>query len=515
MSRSQPHTELSTPTPNQGSNLPWFLQEPFLVRVFLLGAVVFVLMYIRFVLLAGFNHDEVEHAQASFRILSGELPYRDFYQNHWPAHWLLTTQWITLFPFSVKAILLGRVAGLLALLGCWLLGLRLLQQVPGGASRQALIVYSSALLAFAFSSEFYIARPDNLMTLFATAGLCLVPAAGAIRNSTALILGLLFGLAFSMSSKMAPIALVVPTLIFLQAVRARSPIRLVALLPYGLGAGMVLLPTLLWLASNGLLSDFYFDVFGLNLALSKPWHKSFEFLKVAIFLPAWLGALAWVTTRRDAPDSTQNYCLVVLLALGWGLVLAYISRHAGIYNQQVLIVPVAVAFASLAGYLGMHLRDGLSRMVMLAALLAYPVSHTATQIALFKGNLGMPQEELQSLVDLARPGGRSCIGFSPVHPIWCHSISQLSNEWDLRFPMQVTDSEQQERFRRIWQEGMTRTLELQPDIIVRDSALHIWEEALEIGLIRQQDLDGLDSLSLQYDVMLIGESEVWLKKDPD
>jgi hypothetical protein len=287
---------------------------------------------------------------------------------------------------------------------------------------------------------------------------------------------------------------------------------LVALLPYGLGACLAILPTLYWLASNELFSAFYFDVIGLNLALSKPWYQSFELLKVAVFLPAWLGALAWLSTRWSEPDTQQNFLPVVLLALGCGLILAYLSRHMAVYNLQVLIVPLAVAFASLAGYLGLHLRDPLSRMVMIAALLAFPVSYTATQISLFKGNLGTPQDEMQALFELARPGGRSCIAFSPIHPVWCHSISQLSNGWDLRFASEVTDPEQQLRFRKIWQEGMARTLEMQPDIILRDSADHIWEQALENGLIRQQDLDALELLSLQYEVILIGQNELWLKK---
>ena len=510
MNSSQRSAEAAINEP--GIRLPWFMREPLWMQALTLGLVVFVLMYIRFVFLAGLNHDEVEHAQASFRILSGELPYRDFYQNHWPAHWLLTAQWVDLFPFSLKAILMGRATGLLALIGCWWLGLRLLKQIPGGASRSAIIVYSFALITYAFSCEFYMTRPDNLMTLFATAGLCLVPASGAIRSMRALSLGLLFGLAFSMSSKIAPMTLVVPMLVLIQAIRDRSPILLLALFPYGLGALLAILPTLFWLSNNDLLAAFYFDVIDLNLSLSKPWHQSFKILKVAIFLPAWLGILAWFLARWNTPVKHDNGFLVVSLALVCGLMLAYLARHMAVYNLQVLTVPLSVAFAGLAGYLGLHLRDPASRMVLIAALLAYPVSHTATQISMFKGNLGTAPEEIQSLFDLARPGGRSCIAFSPIHPVWCHSISQLSNDWDVRFGKAVKSPKQEARFQRIWKEGMERTLELQPDIILRDSASHIWEKALEYGLIQQQDIDALDRLSPQYDVILIGENEVWLKK---
>lgn len=513
MNKSQQPVETVVNPP--GSPLPWFAREPVWMRVLTLGLMVFGLMYIRFVFLVGMNHDEVEHAQVAFRILSGELPYRDFYQNHWPVHWLMTTRFVEHFPFSLHAILAGRAVSLLALFGCWWLGLRLLQQIPGGYTRLSIVMYSFALITFAFSSDFYMTRPDNLMTLFTTAGLCLVPASGPVRGLRAFLLGLLFGLAFSVSSKMAPVALVVPLLILIQASRERSPVMLLALLAYGTGAILAMLPTVLWLASNDLLGAFYFDAIGLNLALSKHWYQSFELLKVAVFLPAWLGILAWFIVRWQASYNKDNGFLVVLLAMGCGLILAYISRHPSIYNLQVLTVPLAVAFASLAGYLGMHLRDPASRVVMITALLAYPVSYTATQISLFKGDMGTSLDQMQALFDLARPGGRNCIAFSPIHPVWCHSISQLSNDWDLYFAINVTDPEQQKRFQRIWQEGMARTLELQPDIILRDSAAHIWEQALENGLIRQQDLDALDLLSTQYDVKLIGENELWVKKTGD
>ena len=79
-------------------------------------------LYVRFAAGAGCDHDEVEHAHVAYRILNGQTPYRDFPQNHWPAYWLLTRQFVEAFPFSVRAIHAGRAVSLLALLAAWLLG---------------------------------------------------------------------------------------------------------------------------------------------------------------------------------------------------------------------------------------------------------------------------------------------------------------------------------------------------------------------------------------------------------
>jgi hypothetical protein len=311
-------------------------RERFWIAV-LLALVGFVaLLYIRFVFIAGFDHDEVEHAHAAFRMLSGELPYRDFYQNHWPAYWLLSTQFVQSFPFSIQAILAGRAVSLLALAGCWLFGLHLLQQVPGGRSKLAVLVYTAGVLALALPLQFHIARPDPIMTLLATAGLCLVPARGAVRNFRALGAGLLFGLAISVSTKSLPIALAVPLLVLFKAVQVKSLRPLMALAFYAAGMAVALLPTALWIHKHGLFEAFYFDVFGLNLAMSKLWYQSFRFVRLEIFFPALLGVLAWWWTRWRTAGRDENGFPMILATLACGFLLAVIMRHDGLYNLQVL-----------------------------------------------------------------------------------------------------------------------------------------------------------------------------------
>jgi len=258
-------------------------REQFWLAVLALIVTVLGLLFIRFAFLVGVDHDEVEHAHVAFRILSGELPYRDFYQNHWPAYWLVVTRFVQSFPFSMQAILASRVVGLVALTACWLLGLRLLQQIPGGRTRLTVLVYTAAVIVLAAVFEFYVARPDPLMALFATAGLCLIPARGAVRSPQALGLGILFGLAISVSSKVIPMTLVVPLLITFQAVTIRSLRPLLALAAYAAGIILVLLPTTWWLHQHELFAAFYFDVFALNMAVHKPWYRSCDRLNVVLF----------------------------------------------------------------------------------------------------------------------------------------------------------------------------------------------------------------------------------------
>ena len=487
-------------------------REQFWLTVLTLLVALFGLLFIRFACLVGVDHDEVEHAHVAYRILSGELPYRDFYQNHWPAYWLVVTRFVQSFPFSIQAILAGRAVSLTALTGCWLLGLSLLHQPPGGRTRLVVLVYTAAVIVLAVVFEFYVARPDTLMTLFATAGLCLVPARGTVRSSQALGLGVLFGLAISASSKVVPMTLVIPLLLMLQAVNARSLRPLLALAPYAAGVVLAVSPTAFWLHQHGLLAAFYFDVFAFNMATHKPWYQSFELLSMALFFPSLLGVFAWLWTKWGTAARTENGLLVVILSLLCGLLLAFMTRHAGLYNMQVLIIPLALGFASLASYLCLQASGLGTRVLIIAALLAYPVSNTAIQIALLESKAGMAQSEVQEIMDLARPGNRTCIGFAPTHPVFCNSVSQISITWDLWFAQNITDSRQRERLQRIWQEAIESTVRLQPDIIVRRTSIDIWEQAVANGLIGQNDLDALDGLKQAYEVKMIGEQEIWVKR---
>jgi hypothetical protein len=185
------------------------------------------------------------------------------------------------------------------------------------------------------------------------------------------------------------------------------------------------------------------------------------------------------------------------------------------YNMQILIIPLAVGFTSLASYLSLHSSDLGKRVLIIAALLGYPVSYTAIPLALVKSNGGMAQDEVQEMMDLARPGNRSCIGFAPAHPVFCNSVSQISITWDLWFAQNITEPRQRERLQRIWHEAIERTVMIRPDIIVRRTRIKIWEQAVAHGVIGQNELDALDAVKPDYEVRLIGEQEIWVKRsDP-
>lgn len=479
----------------------------------LMGSVVLLaLLYIRFALTVTVDHDEVENAHVSFKMLNGKIPYRDFYQNHMPAYWILGMYCVRAFPFSIHAILAERVVNLLALIACWFLGLRLLGTIRGGRTWFGISIYTCITTTLACTLEFHEARPDPIMALLGTLGLCLIPARGYISSARSLLLGIIFGLSISVSPKILPMVLVVPALITWHCIRDRRLRTAATLFPYGLGIISGLLPTIFWIVHNGLFDDFFTDVFLLNNALSKSWYLSLDILRIPSYLISALGTVVLLGMYKRRSNRLANRPLVLFLAMIAGMVLAFLERHPARYNLQILIVPIAVGFVGFVLHLG--LRRRLSYQLLLcAALLGYPTSNIASSLVGLHIKPGsMSLDEFQKIMDLAGPGDRTCIAFAPSHPIFCHDISGLSNGWDLTFAEQIKNPQMLERFHRLWREGIRNTIDRRPDIILRRSPANIWEHAVREGLISQAELHELDELRTAYEVRHIGNREFWIRR---
>lgn len=468
-------------------------------------------LYVRFCFLASFNHDEVEHAHVGFRIAQGLLPYRDFYQNHFPAWWLVTAAAVELFPLSIEALLAPRVVGIVALALCWLLGFRLLNATPGGRTWFARLLYSWAVIALAVPFGFPVARPDPLMTLFGTAALCLLPWSGTLSAWRCLALGVVAGIALSISPKVLPMMAIIPALLVIDAARNRTLLPASALAAYGIGAALGLAPTVLWVAWNDLTGPFLFDVIDLNKALNKPWHHSFGYLHAPVFFAGAIGALAWLATRTRNLSRLSRAQLTLLLWLAAGVALGFLSRHGAPYNNLMLIIPVAVGVCCLVVVLHARIRGKRFRTLFVLAVIAYPSIHVASPLARVYDYGGIEREHLEALIALAASGDRTCTAFSPWHPIFCTDVSQLANNWDAEIPNRISDPAQLDRFRRIWQEGLAQTIRRRPHIVFREGPIDTWSLAVEAGMLDRGDIAALDAAGDGYREVAIGEGRIWLR----
>jgi hypothetical protein len=221
------------------------------------------------------------------------------------------------------------------------------------------------------------------------------------------------------------------------------------------------------------------------------------------------GTWILLKTYKRPSNRNVNVPLAIALSIVAGITLFFLSRHNGLYNRQVLIVPLATGFVSLFLYLCLHLHDQKYQLLGCVALLSIAICDAGVSKSRITS---IPLDEMQKIIDLAKPGGRTCIAFSPANPIFCQDISGLSNDWDLFFPQRIHDSRQLERFHRLWHEGLQRTLYQKPDIILRRAEINVWEQAAAAGLISPDELKALERLRSVYAVSLIGKNEFWIKR---
>lgn len=111
-----------------------------------------------------FNGDEFEHVHASWLILQGETPFRDFFEHHHPLLWYFLLPIVKLWPEGFGVMFAARALMFLFFAGCaWLLvriGTRLFGPLTG--------LWSGAIwVSFAtVQPSGYEVRPDIVMVFF-------------------------------------------------------------------------------------------------------------------------------------------------------------------------------------------------------------------------------------------------------------------------------------------------------------------------------------------------------------
>jgi hypothetical protein len=296
-------------------------------------------------------------------------------------------------------------------------------------------------------------------------------------------------------------------------IRDRNPTRVALILPYAAGILMAVLPTAVWIVRHDLLREFVFDTVGLNAALSKPLSSSFRFLFVPAFVPALLGVVALVARAHSRRWADPGVPLLVATWLALGLSIALLAGHPKEYNVQVVTVPAAIGIAFLVAQAWLRVRDTSVRLLLCVALLGYPTLATAKAMLQRKGAGTVPLQTMQQIVDLARPGNRTCTAFCPIHPIFCSDVSGLSTGWDLTFGLTLRSGAQRDRILQTWRDGIRMTLEQQPDIVVWEDGRSVWGTAVAADLITREDFEALRAMGSRYEVEKIEVYRIWRKKN--
>jgi len=313
---------------------------------------------------ASYNHDEIQHLHAAWLISAGQLPYRDFLENHHPTLWFLAAPIIARFGSVQWLVFAARAFDALCLLGLLAIFRRILARVHPGSSWKfpALLLLAS----FIFVRSTLEFRPDPLMNLMVYAGVLHWMAflqEGDYRR--ALVSGVLFGLAAAILQKaLVVLGLVCISAAFLIVLRLwrRERIRRQAMGAAVLIAAAAVPVSLLFAAmrSLGIFKDFWFWNYPFNrffyLQADLPQHFSVLQnigLNVLVDPVLWVAGAtgAWLCIRdllRRERLSPQDECWLVLLWIAVGY-LAFLSLNRFPLDQYFIVpLPLVALFAAKA-----------------------------------------------------------------------------------------------------------------------------------------------------------------------
>ncbi len=268
-----------------------------------------------------FDTDEPQHMHVVWGWLSGQVQYRDFFDNHMPLFHLLMRPIMRLMDEGMGTLYALRLTMLIFYLGSLGALYALARHLyPPALARPVLLAAAAIPLFFLTSTEF---RADDLWMLAWFACLAVLLAPGASHRKS-LLAGICLGAAFATSLKsvlmLEAMALATAMMAWLTAPADgwRSWSRSLAFL-----AGCLLIPAavVLHVWMLGVFDDFLYCVMHANLAVSPSPQRLRRHL---LFLLMALAALSWLARRlpRTSPGE-QTWLFLFLITACYWLLLYY------------------------------------------------------------------------------------------------------------------------------------------------------------------------------------------------
>ena len=370
------------------------------------------------------DHDEVEHLHAAWRVSEGDLPYRDFGENHNPVLWAVLAPILHATDSPRVAVWAGRAA----MAGCSLLTLVLAGLLAWRLSGPRAAWLAPVILSASSYWTVYAVqvRPDVPMTTLALLGLLLgLPRDGKPSAGRALAAGVALGLAAALLLK----AVVVVAILFAGCLvlaatdasgrrhRERAAAALAA------GTLLVLASMAGLLHAAGILDGFWLWVVrfqGPYLLGGGATGFAFADVLVASFARdslAWAGLLLALVAFAARPKADVAILLAMVAAIVGGTALTRLPNYQYLFPAIALMAVLgAGAAVETARRLAAHPR--LRRAAAGALVLAIAVLGGRHALAI----ASLPDDEvevgrMERVLAMTAPGD-TVLASPPNHPIF-------------------------------------------------------------------------------------------------
>lgn len=377
---------------------------------------------------SSYNHDEIEHLHAAWLISVGQLPYRDFLEQHHPTIWFLSAPIAGRFHSVHGLVVWARSFDALCLVSVLALFRSLLRRLHPEAPWQ----FPTVLLlgSFLFVRSTLEFRPDPLMNAALYAGLLnWVAFLQESKGWRAIAAGASFGVAIALLQKAAVVlGLMSLGWVLLIALRLRRGERISQLV---LGGAAVFATAVIPIAglfaamrSLRIFDEFWFWNYPFNRFFYLEAHLPQHFsvlravgLNVLVDPVLWIAGVfgAWLCARellRKERLSVRDECRLSLLWLALGYFAFLCSNRFPLDQYFIVLLPLLALFS--AEVLG-RIRSDRQDSILKISILFTPVILAAI-LLLYPGQ--REQQEVQELV-LARASQDEAIFVPPpFNPIF-------------------------------------------------------------------------------------------------
>jgi len=370
------------------------------------------------------DHDETEHLHSAWLVSQGDVPYRDFAENHNPPLWSLLAPLLPESQSPRDAVLAGRAV----MAGCSLLSLVLAGLLARRiAGRRAMWLAPLLLAVCTYWSVYSVQiRPDVPMTTLVLLGLLVgLPTGNAPSPLRSLVAGLAFGVATAILLKAAAVSATLFAGLLVRAVLHRDDRRRSLLAAFGLavGAAIPMATFAAVLHGMGILDGFWLWVVRLQgplqLNSDLPGFPITQTIGASIERDTlcWAG-LALSVVRFSAAPRQDRAILLAVVAVVLGGTAGLRLPH---YQYLFPAIPLfAVLGADAVVWAGERLRSMPRVRVVAAALLITALGASAVLHSISVASL--PDDEsqiarMERILALTRPDD-TVVASPPDHPIF-------------------------------------------------------------------------------------------------
>lgn len=366
------------------------------------------------------THDESEHLHCAWLVSKGMLPYKDFWQHHFPTLWVILAFFIkglkaTTLVFPLSRLLCGAL-----FIGVGITGWRIAKQTWG--EKANLPFYIFLLLSGDFLSNFIYLRPLCFMIFFLLLGVYFTMTMSKGHNLPPFLAGALIALGLTFDAReFIFITLPIP---FILLEDKKLILRRLALFVAGIFVAVI--PLLAYVVKNNILEDFVFWAFLTN------------YYKFNVYLPALLfgffiaALIGWFLLRWAYRRISENksplllgtavlYSVFMLTSLGsiphyylfscFFLVVIFLSRY-----------PLAEILKSMR--LGSVKKSLIGGLIVTFIVLPNFRIHDITD---FKQSISA----ISKLMKLCQKD--SCVVLAPLNPIFAYDSIGLYSQWQFSF----------------------------------------------------------------------------------